>query len=130
MSSQVPIPASASTDEATITTLHATNQKLDAFPIVTLPSGQKIPTGTIGTLLYNIRLYDDLKSKSEPSEDEQAELSKLETKMRATIPILEKVGMFGLFSPEEWSAEGEKSEGRKFVGKCALEAEVEKGEKA
>ena len=115
-----------STDEATISTLHATNQKLGAFPIVTLPSGQKIPTGTIGTLLYNIRLYDELRAKSESSEADPAEMTKLETEMRATIPILTKVGMFDLFSAEEWSAEGAKSDGRKFVGKCALEAEVEK----
>lgn len=43
----------------------------------------------------------------------------LEEAMQATLPLLDKVGMFDLFLPEEW-IQGN-NEGRKAVGRMFLE---------
>jgi hypothetical protein len=82
----------------------------NAFPIVTLPNGQKVPTGTVGALLVNIKAYDV---------SEQSQRAQIEPALRAAIPVLQQVGMFDLFSPEEWVKGG--SPGRAFVGKVAME---------
>ncbi|KAL7949255.1 hypothetical protein V8C42DRAFT_310400 [Trichoderma barbatum] len=82
----------------------------NAFPIVTLPNGHRVPTGTVGALLVNIKAYD-------ASNDEQR--MKIEPALRATIPVLQQVGMFELFKPHEWIRGG--SPGRALVGKLALE---------
>lgn len=82
----------------------------NAFPVVTLPNGQRVPTGTVGALLVNIKTYD-------VSDDEQRR--QIEPALRAAIPVLQKVGMFDLFKPEEW-IQGE-SLGRALVGKLAME---------
>ena len=69
------IPISQATTPQPVSTtnhhvVHATNRRPSeqpykkilppnsSFPVVTLASGQKVPTGTAGTLLYNIRAYD------------------------------------------------------------------------
>lgn len=82
----------------------------NAFPVVTLPNGHKVPTGTVGALLVNIKTYD-------ASNDEQRK--GIEPALRATIPVLQQVGMFDLFKPQEWIQGG--SPGRVLVGKLALE---------
>ncbi|KAL3481276.1 hypothetical protein BJX99DRAFT_253580 [Aspergillus californicus] len=103
-----------STDDMTDDLQNINNQTLgtaaNAFPIVTLPNGEMIPTGTVGALLVNIRKYDA------GSSDQR---SAIEPAIRAAIPVLQKVGMFQLFSPEEW-IHGD-SQGRALVGKLALE---------
>jgi hypothetical protein len=78
------------------------------FPIVTLPDGRKVPTGTVGALLVNIKLYD------EGNKERRAEL---EPAIQSAIPTLTKVGMFDLFAPDEWTSES--SPGRALVGKLA-----------
>ena len=56
-----------------------------------------------------------------PSEANKEEKMKdLERQIRAALPVLVKVGMFNLFSVEEWEAG--KSEGRKMVGRVARES--------
>jgi hypothetical protein len=80
----------------------------ESFPIVTLPNGDKIPTGTVGALLVNIRAYD--------AGDEQQRTA-LEPAIQAAIPVLRKVGMFALFSEDEWM-HGD-SPGRALVGRLA-----------
>ncbi len=80
------------------------------FPVITLPNGDKVPTGTVGALLVNIRAYD-------AGDAEQRKT--LEPAIRAAIPVLKNVGMFGLFAPDEWIKGG--SPGRALVGKLALE---------
>lgn len=89
------------------------NQTLGAaagsFPVVTLPNGDKLPTGTVGALLVNIKAYD---------KGNEQERKAIEPAIRAAVPVLQKVGMFDLFSPEEWVAGG--SPGRILVGKLAL----------
>lgn len=91
----------------------------NAFPIVTLPNGQKVPTGTVGALLVNIQNYDA---------SEESQRKQIEPALRAAIPILQKVGMFDLFRPEEWVEGG--SPGRAFVGKVAMEMHVDNKTKA
>ncbi|KAL7933070.1 hypothetical protein V8C35DRAFT_59414 [Trichoderma chlorosporum] len=81
-----------------------------AFPVVTLPGGQKVPTGTVGALLVNIKTYD-------ASNDE--ERKNIEPALRAAVPVLQQVGMFDLFKPQEWIQGG--SPGRTLVGKLAME---------
>jgi len=94
--------------------LAKTNQKLvgpdSSFPIVTLASGQSVPTGTVATLLYNIRLYDRM-SVDEESQGEREQLAK---EIRAAVPVLGKIGFFDLFSADEWVVG--KSAGRTLVG--------------
>jgi hypothetical protein len=78
------------------------------FPIVTLPDGRRVPTGTVGALLVNIKAYD------EGNEERRAELKPA---IESAIPTLVKVGMFDLFAPDEWKSES--SPGRTLVGKLA-----------
>ncbi|KAI0900096.1 hypothetical protein F4806DRAFT_278167 [Annulohypoxylon nitens] len=80
------------------------------MPQITLPDGSKVQTGTMGALLINIRAYNEAHEAGD-----KEKMALLEESMRATLPLLEKVGMFGLFSPEEW-IQGD-NEGRKVVGK-------------
>lgn len=88
-----------------------TSSSSSSFPVVTLPNGEKVPTGTVGALLVNIKAYD---AATDPTEREA-----LEPAIRASIPVLQKVGMFDLFRPSEWIS-GE-SAGRALVGKIAME---------
>jgi len=101
-----------------IKSLSNINQKItssdSSFPVVTLSSGQKVPTGTVATLLHNIRLYDQA-----VSDDNKEQKSGLEEEMKAAVPVLGNLGFFGLFSTEEWCAG--KSAGRKFVGEVGKE---------
>lgn len=82
----------------------------ESFPVVTLPNGDKLPTGTVGALLVNLRSYD-----TGTEEDRKA----LEPAIRAAVPVLKKVGMFDLFTPDEFCSGG--GDGRKLVGKLAKE---------
>jgi hypothetical protein len=59
-----------SSEDAQTAALAATNQKLGAFPIVQMADGQKVPTGTVGTLLYNIKAYN---ASTSPEEREKLE---------------------------------------------------------
>lgn len=116
-----------STTATNIEAVARQNQKLGNFPTVTLKDGSKVPTGTVATLLYNIRLYDALKAKATSSKEDEAEMRKLEGEMEAAIPILGEAGMWDLFQPHEWIAEGTSgvSEGRRFVGRRALAKQEE-----
>ncbi|KAI1342447.1 hypothetical protein F5Y15DRAFT_304717 [Xylariaceae sp. FL0016] len=90
------------------------------FPEVTLPDGSKVQTGTVGALLVNIRSYNAAYAAGETTK-----LAVLEDSFRASLPLLEKVGMFGLFTPEEWMAGT--NEGRKAVGRLYLELKSAQG---
>ncbi|KAI8592663.1 hypothetical protein HDU89_008396 [Geranomyces variabilis] len=95
--------------------LAAINQKIlgadQSFITVTLADGSRVQTGTVATLLHNARLYDALPA------DAKEERQKLEEEMRAAVPTVEKVGLFDLFTPEEWMAGS--SAARRFVGAAA-----------
>ncbi|MCJ1443004.1 MAG: hypothetical protein MMC23_003501 [Stictis urceolatum] len=109
MSSAEPSPSALAASNTT--TLGA------SFPVITLPDGSQVPTGTVGALLVNIKAYDAAHVVGNT-----AEMARLEPLMRAAIPLLRKFGMFELFPPEEWAAEGREgvSQGRWWVGREAM----------
>ncbi|KAI2620621.1 hypothetical protein GGS26DRAFT_302889 [Hypomontagnella submonticulosa] len=84
------------------------------MPQITLADGTKLQTGTVGALLINIRSYNEAHKAGD-----RAKMEQLKEAMRATLPLLDRVGMFDLFRPEEWIA-GD-NEGRKAVGKMYQE---------
>ncbi|KAI1460370.1 hypothetical protein F4805DRAFT_391422 [Annulohypoxylon moriforme] len=88
------------------------------MPQITLPDGTKVQTGTMGALLINIRTYNEAYKAGDKDK-----LSQLEEAMRVTLPLLDKVGMFDLFPPEEW-IQGD-NEGRKVVGKLYQQSKLE-----
>lgn len=95
--------------------LQASNNKTlgtaaGVFPIVTLPDGRKVPTGTVGALLANIKLYD---------ESDATDRATLKEAIRSAIPTLYKVGMFDIFPPEDWMTS--RSPGRSIVKDLAEE---------
>ncbi|MPW43586.1 DUF7709 family protein [Acinetobacter guerrae] len=85
------------------------NQKViedgQVLPAVKLKDGTQVQTGTVATMLYNIQRYND------------GERGRIEQELILAIPTLFKVGLFDLFSIEEW-VNGENL-GRKFVGEQA-----------
>jgi len=93
------------------------------MPIITLPSGQKMPTGTIGTLLVNVKKYDTLAAQSgdatgQEQDEIKTQLKELEATFNAALPLLMKFGMFDLFTPDERITD-HGSPGRTRVGKLA-----------
>ena len=82
---------------------------------MTLADGRRVPTGTVGACLVNIKAYD--KAHADGGDAEQ--LAELRAKIEAAVPVLKMVGMFDLFSADEWL--GGTSEGRKLVGRSAKE---------
>ncbi|CAG9946895.1 unnamed protein product [Clonostachys rosea f. rosea IK726] len=89
-----------------------------AMPEITLPDGSKVQTGTVGALLVNIKGYNQAHATQDTTS-----MAQLEPAMKAAIPLLSKVGMFELFSAEEW-IQGD-NEGRKFVGRAYLDYQKE-----
>lgn len=85
------------------------NQKIvsegEVLPAVRLKDGSVVQTGTVAAMLHNITLYNA--GKKEQVKEE----------LLLAIPTLFKVGLFDLFSPEEWIAGN--NEGRTFVGEAA-----------
>ncbi|GAB2689808.1 hypothetical protein GCM10027155_19120 [Acinetobacter apis] len=72
------------------------------LPSVKLKDGSTVQTGTVATMLHNIQLYN------------AGERGSVEDELILAIPTLLKVGIFDLFSVDEWIA-GDNS-GRSFVG--------------
>ncbi|MFW1947744.1 hypothetical protein ACG907_07515 [Acinetobacter bereziniae] len=89
--------------------LSSINQKIiqegEVLPAVTLKDGTKVQTGTVATMLHNIDLYN------------QGLRDEVEQELILAIPTLIKVGLFDLFSPDEWIS-GDNL-GRRFVGEKA-----------
>jgi hypothetical protein len=86
--------------------LSSINQKIiqegEVLPAVTLKDGTKVQTGTVATMLHNIDFYN------------QGLRGEVEQELILAIPTLIKVGLFDLFSPDEWISGN--NLGRKFVG--------------
>lgn len=74
----------------------------EQLPAVTLKDGSKVQTGTVAAMLQNVARYND------------GERGEVERALEMAVPTLVKVGLFELFSPQEWAA-GD-NPGRRFVG--------------
>lgn len=85
------------------------NQKIladgETLPAVQLKDGSRIRTGTVATMLHNVALYN------------AGVRGEVERELELSVPTLITIGLFELFSPEEWVS-GENS-GRRFVGEIA-----------
>lgn len=88
------------------TDLSVINKKIVAegerLPLVTLKDGSSVQTGTVATMLHNVKLYN------------AGERGDIESQLEAAIPTLIKVGLFDLFSIEEWIYGS--NAGRRLVG--------------
>ena len=82
-----------------------------------------MPTGTVTALLLNISTYDALISQKEAggegAQDLDQKLAQVADEIKDAVPVLVKLGMFDLFSVDEWCA-GNRP-GRNLVGKFTKE---------
>lgn len=89
--------------------LAAINTKIlasgESLPAVQLKDGTKVQTGTVAAMLHNVSLFNS------------GERGQVEKELELAVPTLIKVGLFELFSPEEWIAGS--NPGRAFVGSVA-----------
>ncbi|MCH7334539.1 DUF7709 family protein [Acinetobacter modestus] len=85
------------------------NQKVvqngEVLPQVKLKDGSRVQTGTVATMLHNINLYN------------AGVRGAVEEELILAVPTLFKVGMFDLFSVDEWI--NGTNAGRRFVGEQA-----------
>nr|WP_315244278.1 hypothetical protein [uncultured Albidiferax sp.] len=85
------------------------NQKIlaagETLPRVTLQDGSQLQTGTVAAMLHNVALYNAA---------DASERGEIERELELAIPTLAKIGLFALFSPEEWC--NGSNPGRQFVG--------------
>lgn len=85
------------------------NQKVvqdgEVLPQVKLKDGSRVQTGTVATMLHNINLYN------------AGVRGAVEEELILAVPTLFKVGMFDLFSADEWI--NGTNAGRRFVGEQA-----------
>lgn len=85
------------------------NQKVvqdgEVLPQVKLKDGSRVQTGTVATMLHNINLYN------------AGVRCAVEEELILAVPTLFKVGMFDLFSADEWI--NGTNAGRRFVGEQA-----------
>ncbi|HEY2255459.1 MAG TPA: hypothetical protein VGI11_07460 [Variovorax sp.] len=95
-----------------IARLSQVNQKIlaqgEALPAVKLKDGTTVQTGTVATMLHNVARYNE------------GARGEVERELELSVPTLIKVGLFELFSPDEWIA-GD-NPGRRFVGLAARAA--------
>ena len=77
----------------------------EVLPSVHLKGRSRVQSGTVATMLYNINLYN------------AGERELVEKELALAVPMLVKVGLFDLFSIEDWIAGT--NPGRHFVGECA-----------
>ncbi|MCU4369542.1 DUF7709 family protein [Acinetobacter courvalinii] len=98
--------------------LSEVNQKVvqegEVLPQVKLKDGSRVQTGTVATMLHNINLYN------------AGVRGAIEEELSLAVPTLFKVGMFDLFSVEEWI--NGTNAGRKFVGERAREFQQKQNE--
>lgn len=89
--------------------LAAVNKKIvsegQVLPSVQLKDGSKVQTGTVAAMLHNINLYN------------LGERGQVEKELELAVPTLIKVGLFDLFSPDDWIHGS--NPGRRFVGEIA-----------
>lgn len=87
------------------------NQKIiapgESLPAVRLKDGSTVQTGTVATMLHNVSLYN------------AGARGEVERELELAVPTLIKVGLFALFTPEEWI--NGTNAGRRYVGQKARE---------
>ena len=90
------------------------NQKIlaagETLPRVTLHDGSQLQTGTVAAMLHNVALYNAAEASAR---------GEIEHDLEQAIPTLVKIGLFALFSPDEWCSGN--NPGRQFVGLKAKE---------
>jgi hypothetical protein len=74
---------------------------------VKLKDGTSVQTGTVATMLHNVARYNE------------GERGEVERELELAVPTLIKVGLFDLFTPDEWIVG--MNPGRRFVGLAARE---------
>ena len=93
--------------------LTAVNHKVvaqgETLPVVQLKDGTRVQTGTMAAVMHNIQLYN------------QGERGQVERDLEVAVPTLWKVGLFNLFTPDEFLARD--NAGRALFGKFAKEYE-------
>lgn len=98
-------------NHAALPDLAVVNQQIVAegehLPSVVLSNGQRVQTGTVAAMLYNVKRYN------------AGERGAVEQELLAAIPTLVNAGLFDLFPVEEWLAGS--NAGRAFVGRAAQE---------
>lgn len=77
------------------------------LPAVQLKDGSVVQTGTVATMLQNIAAYN------------AGARGQVERELELAVPTLFKVGLFALFTPQEW-VQGT-NPGRALVGRLALD---------
>lgn len=82
------------------------------LPVVRLKDGSNVQTGTVATMLENVRRYN------------AGARGEVERELELAVPTLIKVGLLDLFEPEEW-IRGD-NPGRRFVGEKAREYLMQK----
>ena len=82
------------------------NQKIQATgesqPRVTQQDSSQVQTDTVAAMLHNVALYN------------AGARGGVERELELAIPTLAQIGLFALFSPEEWCSGN--NPGRQFVG--------------
>lgn len=90
--------------------LRSVNTKIlaegESLPTVALKDGSQVQTGTVATMLMNIRLYNE------------GARGQVERELELALPTLFKVGLFDLFAPDDWIATAS-NPGRALVGRLA-----------
>ncbi|CAF1238584.1 unnamed protein product [Adineta ricciae] len=83
-----------------------------SLPAVQLKDGSTVQTGTVAAMLKNIERFNN-------GENREGDEARYE--LERCVPVLLKVGLFALFTPDEWiSTNGQpENPGRKFVGELA-----------
>lgn len=79
----------------------------ESLPTVRLKDGSQVQTGTVAAMLHNVSLYN------------AGQRGTVEEELRLAVPTLFKVGLFDLFSPDEWIAGSNPA--RTFLGHAAKE---------
>lgn len=80
-------------------------------------------TALHSALLVNIGAYNKAHA-----EGDEAAMEHLRDCMKAPLPLLDQIGFFDLFTPEEWINDTE-NEGRRLVGQLFLEYQEAQGDK-
>ena len=61
-------------------------------------------TGTVVSLFYNIRCYDEMTDKTDDGGAKGAKMQNLEGVMKAAIPVRKRIAMFDLFNRDDWNS--------------------------